>query len=553
MAPDRDNAVHSDAENGEKPVREQLKNARITQERAAVTSEPSNGEPMVEDNTSSVDDGTLKPQPRAELRRKRSYEEVDDANAHTAHSDPVRHHTRKRSRDSTAEEFELNNGRRKGSGERSRNSEDENEAEADSAKANGISKPPRPSTPDGPAEKQNDGMVEEVASPKNKRSRLHSSTEDEIAASKAENTGESTSNGTAKEVTTTKIPPTSGFANASATSPFGALAGGKSPAAEATSSSSAFAASGFSALSGSTTSGFGSIAKSGGGFGSGGSFGSGAKSPQSSTEAEPKPSSGGFGGALGQKSAFAGAGSTSLNSGFGSASSGFGRIGSPSAVGFGSGSGTGFGGLSSTIGGGGGLSSFASGKSAPAPLGGASKPTRAFGAPATEVDDDEGSNAGDEEEGIKSPLSTEEEKQDERFYAQSLETGEEDEVTAFSCRAKLYNFTFVGEGEKEGKKKEWRERGLGVLRLNVKDAGDGEKTKARLLMRADGSHRVVLNTPLTKDIKFGSPNGGPPQSGYIFFMGTIGEGGGLELLQVKMRQQNCLDLYEKVTELQESM
>jgi Ran-binding protein 3 len=532
MSLERDNAVHSDTENGEngeRPVREQLKNARITQDHHAAVADSSTS---TAETPSSND--TLKPQPQGELRRKRSFEEVDDSQAKDAPSESVRHHTRKRSRDSTAEEFELNNGRRKTSGERSRTRADGADVEEETmTEANGSAKPHRASTPETSADKQNETSVEEVASPKTKRSRLHSSTADEETQPK---TTAPTSNGTAKEPVATKIPPTSGFANASATSPFGALAGSKSPSAEPTTSSSAFAASGFGALSGSTTSGFGSIAKSGGGFGSGGSFASGAKSPLGGKEAETsKPSSSGFGGALGQTSAFASAGSSTLASGFGSASSGFGRLGSPNAVGFGTGGSTAFGSLSgAALGGGGGLTSFASGKTAAAPLGGASKPTRAFGAPAAEADEDDGSNAGDDEEGVKSPLSTEEEKQDERFYAQSLETGEEDETTAFTSRAKLYNFTFVGEGEKEGKKKEWRERGLGVLRLNVKEGEDGEKPKARLLMRADGSHRVVLNTPVTKEIKFGTPSGGAPQGGYMYFMGTIGESGGLELLQLKV-------------------
>ena len=113
-----------------------------------------------------------------------------------------------------------------------------------------------------------------------------------------------------------------------------------------------------------------------------------------------------------------------------------------------------------------------------------------------------------------------------------METGEEDEITEYSCRAKLYNFATVAEG-----KKEWKERGLGIVRLNVNKPAPGEEDedglKARLLMRAEGSHRVILNTPVKKEIKFGGPTGGQPQGGYVYFMGAVDGKEGLELLQLK--------------------
>lgn len=54
-------------------------------------------------------------------------------------------------------------------------------------------------------------------------------------------------------------------------------------------------------------------------------------------------------------------------------------------------------------------------------------------------------------------------------------------------------------------------------------------------MRADGSHRVILNTPIKKEIKVGAVNGGPPTSGYIYFMGSIENQPTLEFLQLKVR------------------
>lgn len=119
-----------------------------------------------------------------------------------------------------------------------------------------------------------------------------------------------------------------------------------------------------------------------------------------------------------------------------------------------------------------------------------------------------------------------------------METGEEDEVTEFTARAKLYNFAA---GPEDKSKKEWRERGLGTLRFNVrKPTTEDEKPKARLVMRAEGSHRVMLNTPVKKELKFGTPSGDKPQGGYMYFMGTIEGKDGLELLQLKVNEDNML-------------
>ena len=121
-----------------------------------------------------------------------------------------------------------------------------------------------------------------------------------------------------------------------------------------------------------------------------------------------------------------------------------------------------------------------------------------------------------------------------------METGEEHETIEFSCRAKLYNFVTSSD---RPDKKEWKERGAGVLKLNVSNSpvvADGEEKdpaasllKARLVMRADGSHRLILNTPVKKEIKFGSVAGDAPQGGLVYFMGSVGDGG-LQLLLLKV-------------------
>lgn len=494
-----------DVEGPERPVREQLKKASIggmTEEArsaaAAAKTEGLDSDNAQQKQTTAATTGGVGSSEQKDANKKAGGQEPEE---------PInnkRHHTRKRSRDSTAEVDELEEHKRKISGERSRA---QSPVVAPST-ANGSTKSKagdRSSTPEPAARNKTESADEAVVSPKVKRSKIQGDT----ATTEADQAASSE---------TTKIPPGSAFSNTSAASPFGALAKKSPPPSEQPqTSASAFAASGFGALAGSSTSGFGAVSKSNGGFGSGsGGFGFGSKSPLgASTNDESSKSTGSsFGGALGQQSPFAAPASSS--SGFGSGASGFGKIGQSS----------GFGGS------GGGLTSFASGKSTP--LSGAIKQAKAFGAPPD--DDEEGENEGgddDDGNGSKSPLVVEEDQKDERFFEQEVETGEENEVTKYSCRAKLYNYSTLPDG-----KKEWRERGLGVLRLNVKASGDGDndgKPKARFLMRADGSHRVVLNTPIKKEITFGTPSGAAPTNGFIYFMGTFDGRENLEMLQLKVR------------------
>jgi Ran-binding protein 3 len=240
--------------------------------------------------------------------------------------------------------------------------------------------------------------------------------------------------------------------------------------------------------------------------------------------------------------------------GFGntSSSSAFGGLGK-------SGLGGGFAG-SSALGGFGGISSgakpaFAS-ASGPVIEGISSKPAKAFGA-SNDTDDEEGDDTDNEdgdESGAKSPQHESDNKKDRRFYEQHIETGEEGETTMFQQRAKLYQF------DKEGKK--WVERGSGVLKLNIKesedatedaeegkaklmdapeeddeeDAGGKKKVSGRLLLRADGSQRVVLNSPITKPLKFGGET--EPTGQTILFLGRLAGSkdgdAGLETLQIKV-------------------
>ncbi|KAL4897862.1 hypothetical protein BDV59DRAFT_198122 [Aspergillus ambiguus] len=256
---------------------------------------------------------------------------------------------------------------------------------------------------------------------------------------------------------------TGAFANTSAVSPFGSLGASKpkeeEPSKSPATSSSAFASSSFAAFASSEKSPFGTP---------GSSSGSVFKSP-APTEA-PKPAATGFASAAGTS------GFAALGSGFSSFGGGFGAA-APK----------------------GGLTSFAS-PAGPSVLGGSSN-DKPFGAPAEEEEAD------DEDAAAESgPGEFEAEKTDERFFERPLETGEEEEKTYFSCKAKLFQFSA----------NEWRERGIGSFKINVRIV-DGQENKkaARMIMRADGVGRVMLNTPLFKGMTVGDASGNEPKSKQI--------------------------------------
>ncbi|KAJ5215758.1 uncharacterized protein N7498_002165 [Penicillium cinerascens] len=187
-----------------------------------------------------------------------------------------------------------------------------------------------------------------------------------------------------------------------------------------------------------------------------------------------------------------------------SGGSGFGTFGN----GF-SGVGGGFGAAAKT----GGLTSFASpsapttfGETKPATLGEAKSTT--LGAEESKDKDEES----DKDDGEDEDNSTfEAEKTDERFYEQTMETGEEEEITFFSSKSKLFNFL---DGE-------WKERGIGTFKLNGrKSSTDPEKIFSRMIMRADGNMRVMLNSSLFRGMNYGDSKNECPTSKQILLAGV---------------------------------
>lgn len=490
-----------DEEGRERPVREKLEETTIEEQRKRNSEELADTD--MKEVSGSIDG-------RGRVRKKRSFEDTEDIESENASK-----HTRKRSRDTDEkprpakkEKADLEDG----GSEKSGNVSSE-PANVDDALPTGEAEQPTPETSTAEAPKSND----EASNGTQQHSTSAQFTSDEVPASPS------------------KIAPSSGFANASSKSPFASLEANKSPfsTSSATSGGTGFASSGFASFSKPSASPFGTLSPT-------------KENKTSATQPTPaaspeKPK---------EKLSFVSAGT---------ASSGFGSLVGPSS---------GFGGALSSSSpfksatGGSTLKSFASSSNSTAPNGLASKSVKPFGAGADDDEDDDDTAEGYDPEAAQ-PVGTQtEEKQDERFYEQNMETGEEGELTFFQCRAKLY---WMHENA-------WKERGVGVFKVNVArvdpaqrqipteahkeaelapqakdnerdekntDANDTTKEEteetnpkesfnpssptstARFIFRTDGSHRMMLNSPITDQVELKDRAGGAPRSKSTIFTGFV--------------------------------
>ena len=101
------------------------------------------------------------------------------------------------------------------------------------------------------------------------------------------------------------------------------------------------------------------------------------------------------------------------------------------------------------------------------------------------------------------------------YLSGPVETGEEGEETVWSGRAKLY--TLAGESGN----KQWQERGMGPFKVNVTAEAPA---KARFVLRADGTHRLLLNAAITKAMLFGDADGKEPTDGRLLFTAPTTDG-----------------------------
>jgi lipoprotein-anchoring transpeptidase ErfK/SrfK len=166
------------------------------------------------------------------------------------------------------------------------------------------------------------------------------------------------------------------------------------------------------------------------------------------------------------------------------------------------------------------VTSFAS-PDAPASFGDANSKSKVLGA--TKSDNEE-SDAESEAEPNDTFVA---EKTDERFHEKTgmdpripspsvpdlnshsseapVETGEENETTKFSAKGKLYYFD----------DKKWKERGAGTFKVNTQTDSDGN-ISGRMIMRADGALRVMLNSALFHGMNHGDTKGNRPLTKDIY-------------------------------------
>ncbi|ODA78498.1 hypothetical protein RJ55_05879 [Drechmeria coniospora] len=268
-----------------------------------------------------------------------------------------------------------------------------------------------------------------------------------------------------------------------------------------------------------TTSGFAKLATGASAFASIGAskvsgFGSTATEAPSSF-APPKPSST-------SRGATVGGSAPKLSFGGSATASPFANLSSPSN-GFGNGVGRGFG---SALLGTKPLTSFGAAGGKPLQSGKASKP---FGAPDSESDDDDDEDGEYQAEGqddngnrAATPDKEAEDKRKPKLHKVDVDDGEAGEITLVSVRAKMFSLD---------KEVGWKERGGGMLKINVpricvnfddqgaampgsfdvssletddNDLGDDAKGHkvARLIMRQDQTHRVILNTAVVAAMQF---------------------------------------------------
>lgn len=91
-------------------------------------------------------------------------------------------------------------------------------------------------------------------------------------------------------------------------------------------------------------------------------------------------------------------------------------------------------------------------------------------------------------------------------------TGEDGEETVFSsARAGLFSWDGAA----------WKEGGKGVFKLNLTVPGvetsDHTQRSGRFIMRAHQTFRVLLNTPIFKQMKIGDSKGNEPTSKSLSF------------------------------------
>ncbi|KAL8932596.1 MAG: hypothetical protein Q9211_006226, partial [Gyalolechia sp. 1 TL-2023] len=164
--------------------------------------------------------------------------------------------------------------------------------------------------------------------------------------------------------------------------------------------------------------------------------------------------------------------------------------------------------------------------------------TKPFGAQADDSAEEDGGSDG---EANHEEVGNGDIEVDSRFQQREVETGEAGEKSIFqSPRAQLYYYDGGC----------WHEKGKGSFKLNV--AENEKEKKARFIMRAHQTFRVLLNQPVFKKMQVGNSKGQEPQGKTVSFA-VIDQGRPTPHLLKLSDENESKTLYREVLRLQRDM
>ncbi|KAI1465903.1 P-loop containing nucleoside triphosphate hydrolase protein [Daldinia caldariorum] len=199
------------------------------------------------------------------------------------------------------------------------------------------------------------------------------------------------------------------------------------------------------------------------------------------------------------------------------------------------------------------------------------QPTRPFGAPVSEEEDnneEEDGSSGDENRADKEDKDASEEKtaaddkKKPKLQRVVVDDGEAGEATILQVRAKIFHLDKASSS--------WKERGAGNLKINVpiacvdidEESGaaipgsfdasgldTADSKVVRLIMRQDSTHRVILNTAIIPAMHFQEKS--TVKATYVLF--TAIEDEGAVSIQVKMNTANAKSFLNEVGKIQREL
>lgn len=122
---------------------------------------------------------------------------------------------------------------------------------------------------------------------------------------------------------------------------------------------------------------------------------------------------------------------------------------------------------------------------------------------------------------------------------QEIKSGEENETTIFQAKAKLYYMELAKANDG------WKERGIGLIKINKYNESPSELYTSRLIMRQEGNYKLILNLPLIESFNIVK---GMPSSLHAEKFLRIQTVDGKEPIQyaLKLQVDNVNKLYDSI-------